>query len=209
MTTKHNPGIREPEHICMKELVLAKQSLDLVSQTRAIKRNTVLLNRLSKVSLGNGHEENGLLFIVRKFVDEHAIVLTDIHDIKEKLSIVAEVNFELEVRRRVQADREKTLKETRESDDIKLKKRTFVWSKIPIFAGVVTVVILLVFQILNYSINRHSATKDDVNMVKEKVIEQGTPTIVDTRSGEYVGLPPGYVIKMFPQDFNGNDTIKK
>lgn len=207
MTTKRKPAIRE--HICTQELVLAKQASDLRSQTRAIKRNTTLLNRLSKVNLGNGHEEDGLLFIVRNFVKEHEVVLTDIHDIKERLSTVAEVNFELEVRRRVQADREKTLKETRETNDIKLKKSSFIWSKVPIIVGILTLIVLLVFQILNYGINTHSATKDDVNLVKEKVIEQGTPTIVNERSGEYAKLPPGYVIKMFPQDFKGNDTIKK
>jgi hypothetical protein len=209
MTTKSKPVIREPkpDHPCSKELVLARQASDLRSQTRAIKRNTVLLNRLSKVSLGNGHEEDGLLFVVRKFVNEHAVVLTDIHDIKEKLGTVTEINTELEVQRRVQAEKEKLIREARENLEIKLKKRTFTWSKIPVIVAILSLIVLTIFSILNYNINRKTATKEDVKSVKDDL---GQPVVITSR-GEIGNLPKGDSIKYFRnmEYQNFKDTTKK
>lgn len=212
MTTKNKPDIRESKivHICTQEEVIAKQARELKSQTRLAKRNTILLDRVTRATLGNGHEEDGLLFIVRKFVKEHEIVLSDISEIKDKLSTVAEINTELEIKRRLHIEKEKIAKEARAEVEIELKKKTYTWGKVPIITGIITVFILLIFQILNYNVTRKTATKEEVKQVKEDVRDLGAPVIVNSR-GNITSLPKGDSIKYFRnmEYQNFKDTTKK
>jgi hypothetical protein len=158
-------------HSCTKVAAIKKQSTML-------KEFDVYLKRLNEVTLGNGHKEDGLLFIVRKFVQEHEIVLKDIKEIKDKFSNISEINLEFELQRRVKIEKEKILQEIKETDELKLKHKTFSWGKVPIIGGVITIIIILIFQILNYDLNRK--TKEDTSDIR-----------TETRVTNDVLIPPG------------------
>lgn len=168
----------ETTYHCSQEHILAAQSKELKVQARSMKRNHVLLTRLSKVTLGNGHEEDGILFIVRKFVKEQDVIIDDIRAIKDKLSTVTEINTELEIQRRVRVEKEKLLAEIKEEDDLKLRKKSFNLGKVPVVVGVLSLLTLMLFSILNYNISKRTkldtaAIKTETEITNDALIPPG------------------------------------
>jgi hypothetical protein len=167
------------------------------TQEEHIKRQGELLGRLATITLGNGRPEDGLLFRFGKFMDEHKIVVSDIQEIKQKLSTVNEINTELEVQRRVKDEIAKLVSETAD-------KKKFSWSKFSIIIAAVSFAVFATFQVLNYFKSDKVVTV--TTETNKKIDDMGTP-VVTTPRGVMIPLPDSAKIKFYPKDFL-NDSIK-
>jgi len=136
------------------------------SQAEIIERQGILIERIGKITLGNGTPEDGLLFKFRRFLDYHDKVVSDIKEIKTKLSTMSEIDFEIEVSRRVNIELEKQKEKMKQDSlqvkDMNIKKSSFSWQKISGFVAIVSIIIITIFSILNYSINKDSKSKSPV-----------------------------------------------
>jgi hypothetical protein len=132
---------------------------------------------------------------------------TDIADIKLKLSLVNEVNNELEIQNRVKSELEKLKNNTIKEDEIKSDKRKFSWTKFSIIIASLIFVVGTLFQVLNYFNSKKA--KEEIMVTKDKVDELGSPVVINPR-GDFVPLPDGFTLKMWPNDFDKGieDTIK-
>jgi len=199
------------DHECIQTSVLRKYASIFRKNTILLNNHGIILDRLSRVTIGNGHEEDGLLFLMRAHLKEHSSIVEDIAEIKLKLSTVTEINTELEIQRRVKVEKQKILadiEEKKEKDEGKLySKKTIRWQRIGVIAGIITaclsIILITTFSVLNYAINKE--TKSEVSTVTNKVDDLGSPVVVNKR-GETVSLPSGYELKMYPQDFTGDTT---
>ena len=147
-----------------------KGVVHICNQEDVLKRHSVLLERQGRVLLGNGNEEDGLLFLLRAHLKEHSVVLEDIKDIKLKLSVVTEVNKELDIQRqvslRVKAEEDKNKEKKEKTDEIKDRKHAFSWTKLSIVIAALAFVVMAAFQILNYL-----EREKDTEVVVEKINE--------------------------------------
>lgn len=191
MTTTTKRKTRPIKHTCV--------------QSDVLKRHTEVLDRLSKLTIGNGTPEDGLLFKFNKFLTDHDIVINDIKEIKTKLSTVNEINTEMEIQRRVKEEKEKLLKELKDSEIHNTEKKKFSWAKASVIVAALAFIVMAIFQTLNYFDGRD--TKEIVTATENKVDDLGSPVVTNPR-GEFVPLPEGFSLKMWPRDFDTIDTIK-
>jgi len=177
-------------------------------QKAELLRHTELLKRFNMILLGNGTPEDGLFFLFRKHIKDHDSILSDIKDIKDKLSTVTEINTEMEIQRRVKEEKEKLMKKMDDDNIAEVEKKKFSWTKFSIVVGALAFVVMAIFQVLNYSHNIE--IKDAAIATESKVDELGSPVVVNPR-GEFVPLPEGFTLKMWPKDFDGEvqDTVKQ
>jgi len=179
MVTKRNPrqkGMHSNVHICTQVEAIK----NLTEMTKELQGYSL---RLNEVTLGNGHKEDGLLFIVRKFVKEHEVVLTDVQEIKKNLSLVTQVNNELDIQNRVRIGVAKELEKKKEEDeksiDIKFKKKGISLTTISVLIAGILLFVNFILQHLTYNIN--SSTKADVSAVKGDVENLGVPYVSNPR----------------------------
>ena len=187
MTPRTKPPQRKggaTVHSCTQ----VKAIKDLTAMTKELQGYSL---RLNEVTLGNGHKEDGLLFIVRKFVKEHDGVLTDIQEIKKNLSLVTQVNTELDIQNRVRIGVTQALdekkKEEEKSVDIKFKKKGLSLTTISVIIAGTLLFINFIFQLLNY--NQGRETNQEVVITKDRVENLGVP---------YLSNPRG--LRVYPSD---------
>jgi len=130
-----------------------------------------------------------------------------LNDLKTKLSNTTEINRELEIQRRVNIEaekiKEKLKTEQNTEEGRKHTKKSLIWEKIGVIAAIVSVLVIALFSILNYS--KSKTVKTEIGTVIEKVDELGSPIPVNDR-GERIDIP-GLKIKMWSKDFTG-DSVK-
>lgn len=78
VTQSRTKGNIKPEHYCTQENEITRQG--------------IFLERLGKVTLGNGHPEDGLLFMFREFLEHDKRKQEDIQLIKESIKDLNENN---------------------------------------------------------------------------------------------------------------------
>jgi hypothetical protein len=126
------------------------------------------IRKINLILLGNGKPEDGLAFIVKNMSRINEDMCKDLSEIKCKFSLSAEVNNELETQNRVRdaiiKEREKIKNELIKQKELDTSQKTFSWSKIGIGITALSLVVLLVFQILNYSLNKK--IKTEINSVE-------------------------------------------
>lgn len=175
-----------------------------------IKRQGELIERIGKVTLGNGTPEDGLLFKFRTFLEDHNKMVENINDLKVKVeqsltdSATTRHAFELY----------KTHEEGAEEGEKEIKERAVIaknlketqlrdrWQKVIwVTMGIIAIASIWVNIWLN---NKNS------NVVETKVDNLGEPVVVNPR-GEIVNLPSEYSLKMWPNDFDKGtqDTTKQ
>ncbi len=182
------------------------------NKNATIKRQGVLIDRISLIVLGNGKLEDGLFFQFKEFMKDHKEVVNDISEIKDKLSTVNEINTELEIQRRVKLTEDNLRKEFAElqskADDKKEDKKKFSWTRFSIVSASIGLVIMAIFQVLNYI--KSGEIKTEVNTVNSRVDDLGNPVII-SKDGKPLDTR-NYTLKMWPKDFTGDttkaDTIK-
>ena len=192
----------------VKKIVPKKVAiLHSCAEAKTLERHSVLLERISEVTLGNGYPEDGLLYKFRKFMDEHLVVVNDIAEIKEKLSSVTEINTTLEINRLVNVEVDKIKEKMKAEQNIKVtqvhSKKAIRWQTVGVILAGISVITLIIFQYLNYRISLK--TLPVIERTDSKVDNLGTPVQVNTRSGEIVSNPD-IKIKFFPKDFTGDST---
>jgi hypothetical protein len=131
----------------------------------------VIIDRTNLILFGNGKPEDGLAFRFREFMSDHNKVVSDISEIKKKLSTVSEINTEMEIQRRVDIEKEKMLKNAEKSEDKKDSrsntKKTIRWQSIGVVTAILALVVTATFSICNYVLNRK--TKTDTSTIKTDV----------------------------------------
>jgi hypothetical protein len=103
----------------------------------------------------------------------------DIIDIREKLGVIAKVDFDIDERIKL------NLKEIR-------NRKSTIWEIIRTVGLTVLIVIFMIYISIAYI------------KIGKKIDDFGAP--VGTYRGEIVPLPPGFEIKIFPKDFTGDTT---
>ena len=128
-----------------------------------------------------------------------------IEEIKQRFSTVAEIDFELEVSRRVNAKMEQHKIDADAADDLLVKRKSFSWTKFAIAVATLGFLVTATFQVLNYELNK--STKTEVKDLGTNVEELGVPIIKNSR-GEVVNLPEGYKFGLWPKDFTKKDSLQ-
>lgn len=175
-----------------------------------IERQGILIERIGKVTLGNGTPEDGLLFKFRKFLIEHDEIKNDITEIKGMVSNAlkdAETTrhaFELYKTHEEGTIEGKKEKENRDiiARNIKATESRDKWQK-------VIWIIMGLIALAGIWINIWLNNKDNT-VIKDKIDNLGDPVVTNPR-GEFVPLPEGFTLKMWPNDFDNNkiqDTIR-
>jgi hypothetical protein len=103
----------------------------------------------------------------------------DIIDVREKLGVIAKVDFDIDERIKL------NLKEFR-------NRKSTIWEIIRTVGLTVLIVIFMIYISIAYI------------KIGKKIDDFGTPVVV--RGSQYVPLPPDARIKFYPKDFTGDTT---
>jgi hypothetical protein len=159
------------------------------------------LERICLILFGNGHPEDGLAFLVREYIKNMDGIKKDVGEIRTRLSGVTEVSNELELQNRVRIEVEKEKQKIKEAQNVEEGKtsvrKSFTWQKFAVTVATLSFLTMAAFSILNYF---------KTDNTEKKVDELGSPVVVNPR-GEFVPLPEGFSLKMYPKDFD-TDTLK-
>jgi hypothetical protein len=171
-----------------------------------IKRQGELIERIGKVTLGNGTPEDGLLFQFRSFLIDHKKSVDNVAEIKgmvtKALEDAATTRHAFELYKTHEEGTNEAEREKRERDGIanalKLTKSRDLWYKILTILGIACAIYF------GFKNNRQTSA------VETKVDNLGDPVVTNPR-GEFVPLPDGFSLKMWPRDFDEaiQDTVKQ
>jgi hypothetical protein len=170
-----------------------------------------VLDRMSRILVGNGHPEEGMAFQFKEFMKDHVRVLNDITEIKNKVTeaidssgkaIRAIETYKTETESFANGVKEKEEREAI-AEALAARVKRDRWQRIfwiiTAIIGVSGIWISVLFGVRN---GNKAATREQVDNL-------GTPVITNSR-GIIINLPEGDSIKYFREgQFVNFDTIKK
>jgi hypothetical protein len=173
------------------------------TQEETLRRHGEVLDRISTVTLGNGHPEDGLLFLFRAFLKDRDEMIKDIKDIKSKvdeaIGASARTRNALDKYKAemggVEKGKEKAINEDKLEKEHKHTKTIRVLTTISISIAAIGLTITTIFTVLNHQ--GQKGLKTEVDMIN---------TPVRTRSGNIEFWPSGVVIDSLKKQ---QDTISK
>ena len=187
MVTKRKPAIRgskiEVIHTC--------------TQAETLARHTELLDRFSKLSLGNGHPEDGFLFKLEAYINNHKTIIEDVAEIKKTVREAIELSGKAIHASEIYKAEMTGMEAGQGRADKKAKGRFN--SAIQIITTIALIASLYV-AVMEF---KKSNAKTD-----QKIEDLGTPVIVNSRG--VTSLPSGDSIKYFTKKGYSNfkDTTK-
>jgi hypothetical protein len=165
------------------------------TQEENLKRQGELLDRLATVTLGNGHPEDGLLFMFRVFLKERDEMKADIKEIKGKVDDAIgasdKTKHALEL---YQAEMGGVSNGKKEGE----AKLVIQWDKVIRTIG--TIIAAVGITIAAWGVWSKGGH------IEDKVNNMSTPVIID-KYGQ-IKDARGIEVKMFPEDYKKQDTSK-
>lgn len=191
MTTKRKPAIRVQKivHTCTQEENLRRQEENS-------KRHAELLERLGIVTLGNGHPEDGLLFMFRAFLERDKQRVLDLERIDKKLDDAIKANATTRNALNIyKAETEGIKKGSENANKDQNTKTGFTFQTAMLVVAIIVFLTNLFFQLKTFNLSQKT---NDTSVTTNKNVENlGTPVIVNDRSGKIVNLPDGFSLKYY------------